>query len=283
MIAFVGSVFSPTYHRARRRDPQADPMDHCAINIHLHGPDGELWVMTERPRAQVERSAERLAIGSTVLERRGDALVVRFDERTKPFFQRMPRRISGEIVLRPSAVHGEPVALDHAGRHTWWPVAPHARVEVTLDRPGVRFSGVGYHDANRGLEGLEQGFRSWNWCRLSLDDGAAVLYDTVDREGRRRELGFRFGAGGVRAFDPPEARALARAPWGIDRATRVDAGGEARVRETLVAAPFYARSVIEADVEGRRAVGVHEALDCDRFDAGWVRFLLPWRIRREAR
>ncbi|MEZ4436371.1 MAG: carotenoid 1,2-hydratase [bacterium] len=283
MIAFVGSVFSPGYHRARRRDAAADPMDHCAINIHLRGPDGELWVMTERPRGMVERRADRLTLGSTTMTRDGEALVVRFDERTKPFFQRMPRRISGEIRLTPTVTCGAPVEIDHAGRHTWWPIAPHARVEVQLDQPRLRFCGAGYHDANRGVEGLERGFRRWSWSRVATDGGAAVLYDTVDRAGQRRAQGFWFGADGRRDFAPRARVDLGRAGWGVARETRVEDGADARVVETLVAAPFYARSVIETTIDGRPAVGVHEALDCDRFDAGWVRFLLPWRIRREGR
>lgn len=241
--------------------------------------------MTERPRAAITRTPDAFTLGGTTLARDGDALVIRFEERTRPFFQRMPRHITGEIRITPEAPPlDHPVTLDAAGRHTWWPITPHARADVRLDAPALRFAGPAYHDANRGEEGLEDGFTRWNWSRARAADRTAVLYDTLDRAGRPREQGFLFTADGrVTPYAPPVQVPLARAPWGITRATRADAGATARVRSTLVAAPFYARSVIETTLDGHPATGVHEALDCDRFAAPWVRFLLPWRIRRETR
>jgi len=287
LIAFQGSVFSPRYHTARRRGA-ADPLDHCAINLHIAGPDGELWVFTEIDRSGVARSDTEFALsgphGSARLERRGGALFIEFDARTKPFFQRMPPRVKGRIRLTPTARFDHPVSIDGDGRHTWWALAPHARVEVELDAPDIRFSGPAYHDCNRGLEGLEDGFASWTWSRVELPHGTAVLYDVLDRKGRARELGWVFGdEGTIEPIAPPERRILKPAGWGIDRATRVDPGGDAKVVQTLVASPFYARSIIETTVGGHRATGIHEALDCDRFAAGWVRFLLPWRIRSAPR
>lgn len=219
--------------------------------------------------------------GGTRLERRDGELHVVFDERTRPFFQRMPRRISGRIRLVPQARFDHPVTIGPG--HTWWGLAPHARAEVELD-DGPRFSGPAYHDCNMGTEGLEDGFRRWTWSRAELPRGTAVLYDVELRDGGRRDLGFLFGAdGALEPFEAPEARDLGRGKWGVDRVTRVDAGGAAVVRMTLVDSPFYNRSVIETTLGGHRAVGVHETLDCDRFAAGWVRFLLPWKIRKTPR
>jgi carotenoid 1,2-hydratase len=36
IIAFIGSVFSPYYKWARRKR-EADPMEHCALNVSLYG------------------------------------------------------------------------------------------------------------------------------------------------------------------------------------------------------------------------------------------------------
>lgn len=245
-------------------------------------------MFSEVPRGGVDRGGDHFALagrhGSTRLERRDGELHVVFDERTRPFFQRMPRRISGRIRLVPEARFDHPVAIDAAARHTWWGLAPHARAEVVLDRPGLRFSGPAYHDCNRGEEGLERGFRRWHWSRAELPDGTAVLYDTEDRAGARRELGFLFRADGtIEDFAAPARRDLGRATWGVDRLTRTDPDGRAAVKRTLVASPFYARSVVQTTLGGHEAIGVHESLDCDRFAAGWVRFLLPWRIRRAPR
>jgi hypothetical protein len=48
VIAFVGSVFSPYYHWAGRRDPD----DHVCINVALYRPGGNRWSMTERGRGR---------------------------------------------------------------------------------------------------------------------------------------------------------------------------------------------------------------------------------------
>ena len=62
LIAFIGSVFSPYYARARRR-ASADPLNHCAVNVALYGSGAGYWAMTERGRAAVRRDRSRLVIG----------------------------------------------------------------------------------------------------------------------------------------------------------------------------------------------------------------------------
>ena len=90
-------------------------------------------------------------------------------------------------------------------------------------------------------------------------------------------------SGAVERFEPPPPQRLARTFWRMDRPTRVDAGGSARVVETLEDAPFYSRSVIETKLLGERAHGVHESLCLDRFSRNWVRMLIPWRNPRALR
>ena len=48
VIAFVGSVFSPYYAAARRRQEAVAPARFCAINVALYGPNRTAWAMTER-------------------------------------------------------------------------------------------------------------------------------------------------------------------------------------------------------------------------------------------
>ncbi len=45
IIWFIGSVFSPYYHWAGRREPN----NHVAVNIALYGRGSRRWTMTERP------------------------------------------------------------------------------------------------------------------------------------------------------------------------------------------------------------------------------------------
>ena len=281
VIAFVGSVFSPWY-RAAREGGGGDPLQHCAINVALHGPDGQAWVFTERPRRAAHRQPDALQLGDgTVLQWHGDALHIAFDEPTKPFFARMPPRLRGTVVLTPLHLHGHTVALDEAGQQRWTCVAPRARVAVTLESPALQFNGDAYHDANVGDVPLEHSFAGWHWCRATLPQGTAVVYDTVAADGEIRRLGLLFQPdGAVLPLTPAHAVALGRAPWGVARHIRAEAPAGARVVRTLEASPFYVRSLVALQLAGEPVTAVHESLDLRRFCAPWVQFLLPWRIRR---
>jgi carotenoid 1,2-hydratase len=68
--------------------------------------------------------------------------------------------------------------------------------------------------------------------------------------------------------------------WRIARRTRADAGTTPRVVQTLEDAPFYSRTWLETQLLGETAPAIHESLDLDRFDAGWVQCLLPFRMPR---
>jgi carotenoid 1,2-hydratase len=61
---------------------------------------------------------------------------------------------------------------------------------------------------------------------------------------------------------------------------RADAGHPVTVAETLVDAPFYARSVLNMRIAGQPVTAMHESLSLDRFSAGWVQALLPFRMPR---
>ena len=283
VIAFVGSVFSPAYFKARSKVDQGlvDPMQFCAINVALHGPGGgETWVFNEYDARMVTRSANTLSLGHTQLERHDGGLRIDIDERTKPFFQSMSRKVVGCIDFSPAATFDRIVKLDAKGHHRWLGLAPRGRVRVTLSEPEISFEGSAYHDANHGLEPLEKAFSSWTWSRTELSEGTAVLYDTHEVEGHRSSRGMLFRSDGeVRPFEAPKQVALPRGKWGVSRSSRLDQDGTAKVRKTLIDSPFYLRSLVDTELGGERAVAVHEALDMNRFSSGWVRFLLPWRIR----
>jgi carotenoid 1,2-hydratase len=282
VIAFVGSVFSPYYAWARRRGT-ADPGDHCALNVGLYGPRAGRWAMTERRREHVARSPDAFVAGPSGVSWDGDALTVEVDEWTVP----IPRRVRGRIRLWPhEALRDTAYALDAGARHRWTPHAPHARVEVDLQQPGLRWSGTGYFDSNAGDEPLERGFTRWTWSRADLGDGeAAVLYDMERRDGSRDSLALRFDARGeVTPFDaPPEAPLPTAAIWRIPRRTRSEPAAAPRVVATFLDTPFYARSLIESGLLGRRVRSVHESLDLDRFGAPVVQCMLPFRMPRARR
>ncbi len=234
--------------------------------------------MTERGRNGVQREGERLCIGPSSLRWENDALIIDIDEVGVP----LPTRLRGQVRLYPSTINTEDFALDAAGRHRWWPIAPTARVEVDFTNPNLRWSGPGYMDSNRGSEPLEEAFQSWDWSRAELDQGAAVLYDLRPRNGQDSALALRFDkTGRAEAFDPPPRVPLSTTlVWRIDRQTQCEPGQKARVVQTLEDTPFYARSVVETGLFGERALSVHESLCLDRFSSNWVKVLLPFRMPR---
>jgi carotenoid 1,2-hydratase len=271
LIAFLGSVFSPYYAWARRRSG-GDPMRHCALNVALYG-KARRWAMTERRAGAVERGPGFLAIGPSSLSWDGTGLTVRIEEIAVPW----PRRIRGTLRLYPSAVESRVVALDSAGRHRWQPIAPCARVEVALEQPNVSWSGAAYFDTNMGERPLEADFVRWDWSRSRVSGGTAVLYE-VERRDARLTLAMRYDdAGGVADFAPDQAVALPKTLWRLPR--RISAGAPA-VLETLEDTPFYARSIIAADLLGGRVSAMHESLAMDRFIAPWVQAMLPFRMPR---
>jgi carotenoid 1,2-hydratase len=286
VIAFVGSVFSPYYVRARRRGP-ADPLDHCALNVALYGAGGGRWAMTERRRAHVARSPERFAVGPSSVAWDGAALTIEIDEWTVP----IPSRLRGRVRLWPEGLQSTTYPLDAAGAHRWTPYAPRARLEVEFDRPALRWSGTGYFDSNAGDEPVERGFARWTWSRADLNDGAAVLYDTERVDGSRSSLALQFDrTGRATPFDPPPPAPLATTSlWRVPRATRGDRGSEgARVEPPRVVAtfedtPFYSRSLVESQLLGSRVRSVHESLDLRRFASPVVQWMLPFRMPRVLR
>ncbi len=275
IIAFVGSVFSPYYAWSGRRDP----LDHCAINVALYGPRGKRWTMTERGRAAVWRETDTLAIGPSALRWDGAALNVAIDEVCVPF----PSKIRGNVRIEPTGLNTHIFPLDANGRHIWRPIAPTARVIVDLDAPDLAWRGEGYFDMNAGAEPLEDGFTSWTWSRGGVSRGAAILYDTIGRDGEKRSLAMRFDrTGRSEPMPPPVLTALPGTRWRVARETRSD-DGFASVTRCFEDTPFYARSLISAALFGERVVSVHESLSLKRFASPVVRLMLPFRMPRTSR
>jgi carotenoid 1,2-hydratase len=277
IIAMIGSVFSPYYAAARRRGA-GDPESHCALNIALYGRSGKKWALTERGRGALSRSTHDLAIGPSSMRWDGTDLVIEIDEITVP----IPSRLRGVVRLSPSATVSETFALAETGNHRWRPIAPVSRVSVEMTSPSLSWSGAGYFDWNAGDGPLEDAFSGWHWSRASAADGTTIFYDGE----RRREGAFSLALaiepnGTPRRLDPPPECALPTTPiWRIARATRSDSMAPARIVSTCEDTPFYARSVAELSVAGRRIHAMHESLSLDRFGARWVQSLLPFRMPR---
>ncbi|WP_439814948.1 carotenoid 1,2-hydratase [Zavarzinia sp. CC-PAN008] len=273
LIAFIGSVFSPYYAWSGRRRPE----NHCAINVALYGPGCGRWAMTERGQGALERDAANLIVGPSRLAWDGDDLVAEIDEIGCP----IPRRLKGRLRLTPLCQPARSFALDAGGRHNWQPVAPLARITVDFAQPDIAWTGMAYLDGNWGTEPLEQGFSDWTWSRAEQGDRAVVLYDAVRRDRSHENLALAIGEDGrIEALEPPPATRLPRTGWRIERPTRGDLGTRVGLRATLEDTPFYARSVLDATLYGRRGPSVHESLSLTRFSSPVVRAMLPFRMPR---
>ena len=255
--------------------------NHCAINVALYSPGQRRWTMTERGQGSVERSTDHLRVGPSQLAWRGDHLEIKLDEISVP----IPQRVRGAVRVYPQALCNYSNALDDAGRHRWGPIAPCARVEVDLAKPGLRWQGNAYLDSNEGDEPIANPFKTWDWSRAHMADGStAVIYDVTQLSGARTLLAERFKPDGSwESFDAaPTREALPATLWRIDRGVRADAGTTSYVTQTLEDTPFYARSLLKTQLLGERVTAVHETLEPQRLTSRAVQMMLPFRMPRRA-
>lgn len=280
VIAFVGSVFSPYYHWAGRRDPE----NHVAFNVALYGPQGACWAMTERGRARLARSADGLQIGGSSLRFDGTALHIAFDEMALPWpGQRLlPKHISGRIRIVPDAVTTDIFALDPAGHHQWAPRMPAGRATVETDAfPGGGWSGHGYHDSNWGDRPLESDFAGWDWARgRTADGGSVILYDARLRDGTGRHLALRLAEGGLSPIAATDRQELPRGFWGVRAGISCDSGAVPTLVQALEDSPFYRRGLVRTALAGEEVEMMQESLDCRRLANPAVRLMLPFRMPR---
>ncbi|WP_277882907.1 carotenoid 1,2-hydratase [Pontivivens ytuae] len=275
IIAFIGSVFSPWYRWAGRRDPA----NHCCINVATYGAGGR-WTMTERGRSALDLEEDSIAVGPSHLRWTGDHLEISVDERATPYGTRM----RGTIRLHPTALTDAEVVLTPEGTHVWRPFAPTARIEVDWRSGGVNWSGHGYFDANFGTRALEDDFSYWTWGRFPHGDGSVAFYDADRRDGTSLETALAFGPDGnvARTEAPPKTR-LRRSLWTVRRETRCDPGATPRQVQAMLDAPFYTRSAVETVVDGETVTGVHEALDLRRFASPLLKPMLAVRVPRRTK
>lgn len=270
----MGSVFSPYYARARRQG-RGDPENFCALNVALYGEGGHRWAMTERGKRWIARDATRFDIGPSAMRWEDGTLVIDIDEVTVP----IPSRLRGQVRLTPTAICGHEVQLDAQGLHAWRPVAPFSRIEADFEKPSLRWSGIGYHDSNWGAVPLEDSFASWVWSRAAMTDGAAIVYDTVLKDGGTSAFALRIGADGRVADMPvPPRREMSTTFWRMARHMRAER--DFRTVSLLEDSPFYSRTLLKLETAEGPADAFHESLSLTRFRNPVVQMMLPFRMPR---
>lgn len=286
VIFFIGSVFSPYYARARKRNvtPAAN---HCAVNVALYGAPWR-WCMTERTHHSVATSQKKLGIGKSglTINEAQNQLVVEINEIATPW----PRRVRGQLTLELPNYDLDPLALDADdaanARHFWQPVAPQTRIQVSFDKPALNWQGNAYVDSNYGDVPLESSFKSWIWSRSHAPDNSTrILYDVIDQDGHSHQRSLRYSEHGeVSDFNAAQHHKLAKTRyWRIPRPARTAEGVDIDRLQTLEDTPFYSRSRFRENANGQARVTVHESLYLERFDTPWVRSLLPFRMPRRTR
>ena len=248
--------------------------------------------MTERGCTSMQRDHQRLAIGPSQLVWKGDHLEIGLNEVSVP----IPRRVRGTVRVYPSALTNYSANLDDQGKHRWGPIGPCARVEVDLQKPGLKWHGHGYLDSNEGDEPVTVPFKTWDWSRARMADGSTVvIYDVTQTNGVQTVLAERFRRDGSHeSFTPASEREqLPNTLWRVNRGMRsgeTDIEGTAanrpatptRILDTLEDTPFYARSLLQTTLMGERVVAMHETLEPQRLRSLGVRMMLPWRMPRRA-
>jgi len=272
LIFFIGTVFSPFYASARKRG-DADPRDFVCVNAVFYEPKRKYWAMTERRMLDLQTTPNSVTIGPSSMTFDGRCLKVVIDERSAPM--RRPNRgtVSIDLQERTDKCYG----LHSGGEHRWWPIAPTAKVDVSLEAPAIKWSGKAYMDTNGGTVPLEETFSDWHWSRADLGDHSRIVYEAHARDGESCLLTL-FGNGrqGMAAEHAAPRRDLGIGPvWRVKRPARSYQGFT--VQKTLEDTPFYTRSHLH-DASGNSVM--HESLDLDRFSSFWVQSLLPFRMRK---
>lgn len=93
--------------------------------------------MTDRGQDALGLSRDRLQIGPSAMIWAGDHLRIEIAEMSTPHAQ----MVTGEVIVRPSALTQVEMALTPDGAHVWRPFAPKADIEVRLNRPGWSWTG----------------------------------------------------------------------------------------------------------------------------------------------
>ena len=273
VIGFIGSVFSPWYRWSGRRNPE----NHVCINVATYGSGGR-FTMTDRGQTALRQSEDLFQVGPSSMNWDKNRLIIDVNEIGSP---PMVSRVSGQIIVTPTAVTDVELALTNDGAHIWRPFAPTAKISVDLNGKGWQWEGHGYFDSNFGTRALEEDFSYWTWGRYPNKQGSTCFYDATRLDGSELAAGIHFDmTGNANEITLPPKAPLKRSLWAVSRETRADNGYKPEQVKNMLDAPFYSRSAVKTRLDGEETIGVHEALDLVRFRSPLIKPLLAVRVPR---
>ena len=273
IIGFIGSVFSPWYYWSKRKDPQ----NHVCINVAMYG-KGWRWTMTERGKQKLKRTQNMLKVGPSSFNWNKDHLIINFDEYSIPHFD----NVKGTVKIIPKFISEIECNLLSDNSHVWRPFSPISKIEVDINKPGWQWEGHGYFDANFGSSALEKDFSYWTWGRFPTDKGSYTFYDAIPRKEKNVNIALLFkNNGGIdKILNPPDKANLSRSLWLVKRETRSDINFKPKQIKHMLDTPFYTRAGVQTSIFGEKSIGVHEALDLNRFSSPFLKPMLAVKAPR---
>ena len=273
VIGFIGSVFSPWYRWSGRRNPE----NHVCINVAMYG-KGWRWTMTERGKQKLKRTQNMLKVGPSSFNWNKDHLIINFDEYSIPHFD----NVKGTVKIIPKFISEIECNLLSDNSHVWRPFSPISKIEVDINKPGWQWEGHGYFDANFGSSALEKDFSYWTWGRFPTNKGSYTFYDAVPRKEKNVNIALLFKNNGTieKIFNPPDKANLSRSLWLVKRETRSDINFKPKQTKHMLDTPFYTRAGVQTSIFGEKSIGVHEALDLNRFSSPFLKPMLAVKAPR---
>ena len=154
-------------------------------------------------------------------------------------------------------------------------------VKVETNKKGWKWEGNAYLDGNFGTRALEQDFSYWTWSRLPFANHTTTFYDAELKNRTTTNIALKFSKdGSATTLEPPPLKKVKRTKWFLKRVARSDQDFDPLQNKPLLDAPFYSRSELLTKINGEKTIGIHEALDMNRFTNPFIQPLLCVKIPR---
>lgn len=203
-------------------------------------------------------------------------------------------RLQGALSVSGSPARlGDGLAPSPRPHHRWTPVFGPSRLsgQLTCGDRVFDIDAPAYHDRNEGDRRFDDlGIDHWIWGRLISDERTRIWYICYAKTGPATAWGVELARDGtLRLFDELEPRLIEprRGAFGMRtwrQVQLIDRHGRpfvtAQTRNRVDDGFFYARTVVEAEAEGHRGLGIAEWIVPDRIDLARHRPLVEMAVHR---